>query len=401
MRRRYLSFEDRGVLVGFQGKRLGLVRCRPKRDDGKGYEALIPNWTGDHFSSFNDMVLPFAGLATWAPIEGYNRALFDRVVAQAAQLDGHMDPILMRDIRLATDIELGDERAQQVARFEVAITERDAQRSLLEVIAMFGRDVADRVRKDGLAQLSGDVLFHLADRSPEELRQLVKIIAGAVARGGKLSGEELSARLDRIAEFAAPISSLVTEDSDGVVGYLSRQFKAVERLHDGLKAYGEGNSQTLEMQSALRLVCANTMSFMLFAHARAQDIRRQVLEDRRYLDEAEHERLLQAIGQERVRIAFALDGWAMHADAWERAGASPAERDAVIARIMRDMPKPPVEVDEELIRVKAENDAVTFRGRTVMELHSWANDSLDEELYERVKAGREASKAATPAAVAG
>jgi len=390
MRRRYLSFEDRGVLVGFQGRRLGLVRCRPVRDDRQHYDAMLPNWSGDNFVGFNDLVMPFAGLASWAPIAGYNQVLFDRVLAQADKLHGHMDPIMMREVRLATDLEIGKQRAQRIARFELTITERDAHRSLLEIVAMFGRHVAERVRKGELHQLSGEVLFHLADRSPDELRQLVRIIATAMSRGGRLSGEQLRERLDKIAEFAAPICSLVTDEPDSIVGYLSRQYRLVEKLHDALKGYAENCHA--EVREAVQLICANTMSFMLFARARAEYIRAQVLEERRYLDDREHVRLLQAIAEERVRIAFALDGWAMHAEAWEEAGEDPARREAVIARIMRDMPKPPVEVDEELVRVRTENGSMMFRGRTVRELHSWSNDTLDQELYERVMAGRETKK---------
>ena len=391
MRRRYLSFEDRGVLVGFQGRRLGLVRCRPVRDGCETYDAMIPNWSGDNFVGFNDLVMPFASLGSWGTIDGYNEVLFERVIGQAERLHGHMDPIMMREVRLATDLEIGDERAQGIAKVELAITERDAQRSLLEIVAMFGRHVAARVKKGDLNKLSGEVLFHLADRSPDELRQLVRLIATAMSRGGRLTGEELRERLDKISEFASPICSLVTSESDGVVGYLSRQFRMVERLHDGIKDHAEACHA--EVREAARLICVNTMSFMLYAQSRAELIRTQVLEERRYLDDSEHLHLLQLIAEERVRIAFALDGWSMHAEAWDEAGRDPARREAVIAGIMRDMPKPPVEVDEELVRVRNENGSMTFRGRTVRELHSWSNDLLDQELYDRVMAGRGGKKA--------
>lgn len=373
---------------------MAYVRCRRARDGSARFEALVPNWAGEHAGSFNDMIMPWAAVPNWSPLDGYDRVLFDHVQAQFERYDGYIDPILMHEIRLAADREHGDPEQQQAAVLELAIAERDLQRSLLEVVAMFGRHVVDRVRKAGLADLSGNVLFTLADRSPDELRQLIRIIATAVSRNAGISGETLRVRLDRTAEFASPICSLVTSEKDGTVGYLSRQFRKVETLHDELRFFGR--DQPIELQEDINLVCANTMTFMLYAHARAEILRRQVLDEQSYTSEAEHQALLKAVAEERIRISFALDGWAQHAAIWarEQAGGTPAQV-AAIAHIMRDMPKPPMEVDEELTRVRVENGAMNFRGRQVRELHSWGTDQLDHELYARVLAGREDGRVIT------
>lgn len=389
MKRRYLTFEDRGVLVGFRARRMQFVRCRPSRTEPGGLEALVPNWTATGGLAA-DLVMKFGDLAGWGNLDGFDRVLFDRLVERARAFDGRVDPVLMREIRLAADVDLGDPAQAATARFELAISERDARRSLLEIIAMFGRHVAERAQKQGLHQLSGDVLFELADRSPEELRHLVRIIAKVMARGTDVSGDVLRQRLDMISEFAAPICSLVTADGEGVVGYLSRQYRMVETLHDTMRTWGEGQSH--EMRSDAALICGNVTSFLLYAHTRAGDIRRNVLEERQYLDDVAHGNLIRAIAQERVRIAFALDGWSVHAAAWARALREDHDAQfAALALILRDMPKAPVELDEELSRVRESQNEMMFRGKLVKDFHVWSNDSLDRELYDRVVAGRESA----------
>lgn len=387
MKRRYLTFEDRGVLVGFRARRMQFVRCRPSRSEPGQLEALVPNWTANGGLAA-DLVLNFGDIAAWGNLEGFDRVLFDRLVERASVFDGRVDPVLMREIRLAADVDLGDPAQAATARFELAISERDARRSLLEIVAMFGRHVAERAQKQGLHRLSGDVLFELADRSPEELRQLVGIIAKVMARGSDVSGDVLRQRLDMISAFAAPICSMVTADGEGVVGYLSRQYRMVEILHDTMRSWSEGRSH--EMRSDATLICNNVGSFMLYAQGRAGEIRRAVLDERQYLEDVAHGNLIRAIAQERVRIAFALDGWSVHAASWARALREDAEAQlAALAHILRDMPKAPAELDEELMRVSEAQSEMTFRGKLVKEFHTWSNDSLDRELHDRVVASRE------------
>ena len=388
MRRRYLTFEERGVHTGFHARRAAFVRCRVAKSGGSRFEAVVPNWTGDSHGSCNDLVMPWSDLPSWTHLDGYDRALFERIGREFQRFDGHIDPIMMDEIRMRIDLEHGTEAQQKRARMDLAIAERDIQRSLLEVVAMFGRHIAGRDRIKELNGVSGEVLYHLADQSPEELKQLIRVISGSISRGSEINGQVLRQRLDRVAEFASPICSLVTADPAGEVGYLSRRFAMVEHLHDDLRQYGE--RQLPDMQKDIGLVCANTMTFMLYGHARAEILRKKALEEPSYTDTAEHEALLRLIASERVRIAFALDGWSAHAAIWERAKhEGEAAKMVALSQIMRDMPKPPMEVDAELNRVKDDAVIMTFRGRTVKELHSWANDELDRELFQRVMAARE------------
>jgi hypothetical protein len=388
VRRRYLTFEERGVHAGFHSRRIAFVRCRVAKSGGSRFEAVVPNWTGDPHGSCNDLVMPWENLPAWAPVEGYDRALFEQIGREFRRFDGHIDPIMMDEIRMRVELEHGSDEQRERARSDLTIAERDTQRSLLEVVAMFGRHIAGRDHLPDLAGISGQVLYHLADQSPEELKQLVRVIAGSISRGTEVSGQVLRQRLDRVSDFASPICSLVTADPAGAVGYLSRRFGMVEHLHDDLRAFAA--RQQPEMQEDVGLICANTMTFMLYGHARAEILRRMALEERSYTENAEHEALLRTIASERVRIAFALDGWSAHAEIWQRArSVGETAKQVAISQIMRDMPKPPMEVDAELNRMKGDSVSVTFRGRTVRELHSWANDELDRDLYQRVMAARE------------
>jgi hypothetical protein len=133
------------------------------------------------------------------------------------------------------------------------------------------------------------------------------------------------------------------------------------------------------------------MTFLLYGHARAEGLRSRALEEASYTSDAEHEALLRAVAEERIRIAFALDGWSVLADQWEKAKASRDDRACmdVIGLIQQDMPKPPAEVDAELKRARGEKPTAVMRGRQIREFHSWTTNEFDQELYDRVMAARE------------
>jgi hypothetical protein len=238
LKRRYSTFEERGVHVGFRGRRAAFVRCRRAKSNNRRFEAVIPNWTGELHGLVNDLVLDWESLQHWNLLDGYDLALYEAITLDLTCFDGHIDPIMMEEIRLKVDLEHGDAEQRKRASFELAIARRDAQRSLLDVVAMFGRHIAQREQKPGLTGMTGELLFHLADRSPDELRELVRSVASAISHGTGIPGEVLRDRLDRVADFASPICSLVTADPAGSVGFLSRRFDRVERMHDEMKSFG-------------------------------------------------------------------------------------------------------------------------------------------------------------------
>ncbi|HAE03550.1 MAG TPA: hypothetical protein DCG04_19275, partial [Rhodospirillaceae bacterium] len=84
-----------------------------------------------------------------------------------------------------------------------------------------------------------------------------------------------------------------------------------------------------------------------------------------------------------------LDGWAGHDTRW-LSGAEddiPA-RNAVLTFILRQMPAPPQELDDFVQRRFGSENLMTMRGRVVKEMHSWMDDTLDQEIYRRVIQGR-------------
>jgi len=387
MRRIYRKFEDRGVHVGFGIRLLRLARCRQSREESAKQEALIPNWSGHGTVQAGDLVMPMANLPDWAEIEGRDGELYDRVVAAGVDYDGHIDPILMRDILLEVDLIYGTEMERAEAEREIALTTNDAENSYLEVLAMFGRKVGVEIDQRGFMELTRAVLVQLAEQNPTELHRLVKVIAGHVARQSGMRRAELQKRLTKICDFATPICSLVTNDPSREVGFLSRQQRLMERLHDSVSAYQQ--DPKTEVQNAALLLCENMADFMVYANSRASGIKDCILNPENYTVDDRYPRLLEIITEQRKRIAYALDGWSHHARAWFAVHPHDWVAKIDLIRAMaREMPSPPSEVEHVIGPYHRNMTLLDLRSGVVKELHSWADDVLDVELLERVKLGR-------------
>ncbi|MEQ8604305.1 MAG: hypothetical protein RIB45_13395 [Marivibrio sp.] len=381
----YKSFRDRGVYVGFHGRMVELCRCRiPRRSDADDYEALIPNWAGSDLGRSNDLVMMFADLSKWTDLIGRDEILHQRVLEGRAKYEGHLDPIMMRELRLSVDAEAGDETDKRQAAQEMRIAAQDVQNCFLEVLAMFGRRYGALMENRELASVDRTVLLSLSEQSPEHMLRLVRIIVGAVVKGANMSREKLQARLDRLSEFAAPICSIVVEDRSRSIGFLSRQLMLLEALQRGVAGYTAEHTQ--ELREAGEVIDYNLSSFVDYALSRAENIKQAMLDESYYLDDDRYEGLLALIREERIKISFALDGWASHATRWLTVDEDDvAARNAVIAYILRQMPAPPTELDEDpAVQARRERNPMVLKAGTVKEFHSWMDDSIDAEIYKRV-----------------
>lgn len=386
----YKSFRDRGVYVGFHGRMVELARCRmPRRTDLDDYEALIPNWAGSDLGRSNDLVMMFADLTRWTDLIGRDRLLHQRVLEGRAKYQGHLDPIMMRELRLAVDAEAGDATDKRQAAQEMRVAAQDVQSSFLEVLAMFGRRYGKIMGSPELASVDRRILLSLNEQSPDDMLRLVRIIVGTVVKGARISREKLQSRLDGLSEFAAPICSIVVEDSSRSVGYLSRQLQLLEALDEGIADYCRDSTQ--EFRDAGEIITYNLQTFVEYARSRASHIKRAMLDESYYLDDKRYEGLLKLIREERIKISFALDGWASHATRWLTVDEDdiPA-RNAVISYILRQMPAPPKELEEDpSVQYRRDRNPMQLRARTVREFHSWMDDTLDDEIYKRVMKSRD------------
>lgn len=394
---RYRSFEDRGVYVGFRTRMVELCRVRVSRSDtDDDYEALIPNWTGRDQMFSNDLIMRFMDVRDWASLSERDVALHERLSANHGRTGGHLDPIMMREIRLEIDAEVGDEADRQRALRELRFARLDAQNAFLEILAMFGRNYAHDVGGHDLDRISRPVLIRLAEESRESLERLVRIIARAVSRKVGITRELLQERLDRLTRFAAPVCSLVTEEASREVGYLSRQQGMLEALHRDVVEYGA--TRSVEIQDATRVIDFNVRTFLEYAIVRSQAIKTALLDESFYLDNRRYNELLDMIGDERVRISYALDGWANHAERWDALPPDDVEgRDRAIGHMLREMPSPTGQIEGEVgARIIGGDNLMSLRNRVVKEMHSWSDDTLDAALHARVMKARE--KAAADAA---
>ncbi|NMM46229.1 hypothetical protein HH303_17190 [Rhodospirillaceae bacterium KN72] len=381
----YRSFQDRGVYVGFLGRTVEMVRCRTPRDpEMDDFEAIVPNFGGDMGRVSNDLVMPFAAIADWSDLLGRDKLLYERIEASYHEKEGHLDPITIRDMRLSADLEAGEERDKRIAENEIAIAKSDVQSAFLEILAMFGRKFAERMGEPELRGVSRSVLLSLNEESPKDMLRLVRIIVGAVVAGTSISRDELQGRLDMLSDYASPICSLVTEDKTRSVGFLSRQMQLLEKLRSGVSTYCSIQRPD-EIMEAGRLIDFNLTTFIDYAMERANTIKSAVLDSRYYLNDEKYQTLLNLIRQERIKISFALDGWAGHATRWLSCDDDDiAARNAVMLFILRQMPAPPKELDDFVERRFGGENLLSMRGRVVKEMHSWFDDRIDQEIYRRV-----------------
>ncbi|MEQ9488205.1 MAG: hypothetical protein RIM72_04315 [Alphaproteobacteria bacterium] len=390
---RYKSFEDRGVYVGFHTRMVELCRVRSPRDpDLDDYEALIPNWTGKEQMSSNDLVMPFSDVSNWASLSDRDNYLHDELEKRRTAMGGHLDPIMMREIRLQADAEAGREVDRISAERELEISKLDVQNAFLEILAMFGRTYADDVGAFELTNVNRMVLVALAAESQDSLRRLVRLVSTAVAKRASMTRELLQERLDVLSTFAAPICSLVTDDPTREVGFLSRQQGVMELLNRQVKQHAE--SRTIEIQDAARVIDMNIQVFLEYARTRSVMIKNALLTEGYYTFNDDYAKLLDMVAEERIKISYALDGWAAHASRWLALDEDDHEgRDAAVFFILKEMPNPTKNIEEEVASsLYANTDLSAMRGRVVRVMHSWADDSLDEALHARVMRAREAEE---------
>lgn len=385
---RYKSFEDRGVYVGFQTRAVELCRCRSPKVELDDYEALIPNWSGHDHSSSNDLVMPFMDVPRWCTLNRRDEMLHQSVERRRTHTGGHLDPIMMREVRLEIDQQFGDEVGRKLAENELQIARVDTQNSFLEILAMFGRNYSDQIGIEEFRRVDHKVLKTLAEESKDSLTRLVRVLARTVSREVGMTRELLQERLDVLSTFAAPICSIVTHDESRDVGYLSRQLGMLETFHGELMDYSGMAVQ--EVRDASHVIDINIRTFAEYAKARAMHIQNALLSENFYVSDKRYKELLDIIARERIKISYALDGWASHATRWMALGPDDVdEREKLIGFILREMPSPTVEVEEEVSHiVRGGDNLMSLRGRLVKEMHSWMDDSLDEALYKRVMDSR-------------
>lgn len=390
---RYKSFEDRGVYVGFHTRMVELCRVRSPRDpDLDDYEALIPNWTGKEQVTSNDLVMPFSDIGNWAALSERDVYLHEELEKRRTAMGGHLDPIMMREIRLQADAEAGREADKVSAEKELKISELDVQNSFLEILAMFGRTYADDVGAFELGKVNRMVLMALAAESQDNLKRLIRLVANAVSKRASMTRELLQERLDVLSTFAAPICSLVTDDATRQVGYLSRQQGMMELLNKQIHDHAEARTQ--EIQEASRVIALNIRVFLEYAKTRSVTIKEALLTEGYYTFNDDYKKLLDMVAEERIKISYALDGWATHASRWLALDEDDVEaRDAMVFFILKEMPNPTKNIEEEVAAsLYANTDLSAMRGRVVRVMHSWADDSLDEALHQRVMKAREADE---------
>jgi len=234
--------------------------------------------------------------------------------------------------------------------------------------------------------VSRSILQQLSRENPEDVMRLTRQITKAAAAHGQITPEVLSARMDFYSSFAAPICSILDKDSkDRDVGYLSRQLGALERLLESIEEFRIKANP--EVDAFITNIQENADQFLDYSQAQANNIQMLIVDDRSYTNDERFKELKKELYSNRMHIAYALDGWEQHALGWrkiEHEGV-PSKEDFII-RLFRLMPKPTKELAE--VSVSYDLSAIGRRAGTVKMMHNWDDEGRDEELINRVKAGR-------------
>lgn len=384
------NFEDRGVYVGFRAKGLETVRCRKAKTDNSGvFEALVVNWSGDvHQKSTGDLVMPFRDLPHWRSLNPFDDHLFHSVTDYGARSSGYMDPIVMRDLRFKTILKHGNVFEANNTERTLSGEGRELQETFLEILCLFSRKYGKAIGDRDLQFVTREILHRLIEEDMTELTSLARRLAHAVADLIQMDGDLLARRIEFYSDFGAPICSLLANDKSRAIGYLSRQLGALEHLVMDIQEFGLNKSG--ELAIFIDRILENALKFISFALAKAAQIHDMMLDNRAYIDDEKFKALRSELTANRLYISFALDGWDSHARNWQQAKLEGPEacRDFIIA-LYRTMPHPTKELENTLARIGYDMRQAGMRAGLVRALHSWDDETLDQELAKRVEEGRQ------------
>lgn len=383
------NFEDRGVYVGFRAKGLETVRCRKAKTDSGVYEALVVNWSGDTGQkSTGDLVMPFRDLPNWRSLPPFDEHLFDSVQDYGAKSAGYMDPIVMRDLRFKTVLKYGHVFEAAKAEQTLAGEGSELQETFLEILCLFSRKYGRVIGDRDLQFVTRDVLHRLMAEDMRELTHLARRLAHAVAELIDMDGNLLARRIEFYSEFGAPICSLLADDKTRSIGYLSRQLGALENLVMEIQEYGLDKSG--ELAVFIDRILDNALKFISFTLAKATQIHDMMLDNRAYIDDRKFKEMRRELTTNRLYISFALDGWGTQARHWDEAKLEgpEAQRDFIIS-LYRTMPHPTKELESTLASIGYDMRHAGMRAGLVRVLHSWDDETLDQELAKRVEEGRQ------------
>lgn len=384
------KFEERGVYVGFRTKGLEGVRCRRARGDYKDeyYEALVVNWSGESSQrASGDLIMPFSDVPEWRQLGGHDHALYTSLRDYGALSKGYMDPIVMRDLRYKTLVNYGTDDDRTEAEKALKVEKRDAQETFLEVLSLFSKKYGQTIGDRDLQYVTRKILHNLLAEDVNEVYKLARRLSAAVGELTHVDGDVLARRVEFYSEFAAPVCSLIALDSSRDVGYLSRQLGSLEQLIHELKEFADSTND--ETAGFVVKIAENAEHFVTFALAKAEQIRELVLDNRAYVIEERFKGMKEEMAANRLYISYALDGWDTHATGWEAAKAEGSDKcEDFILALYRTMPRPTKELTNPHARASYDMKHAGMRAGTVKVMHSWDDESMDEELYSRVQQGK-------------
>lgn len=397
------SFEDRGIRIDFHHKHLKCLRLRvPKGPDPRNWEVALQNYFGTGGTNF--AVLQWIHVPNLVQLGRRDMDLFDKITEAGKKRP--IDPFSIRAIHLQIDSEYAESEEDREAAQEAFEQEEKERKSVyLSFVAHLVRECTIKMGDHSMAKAdSNSIKEALMERdgtitnlSDNELTQKV---AKFMATTYKIPQAQLTERVEKLARMLAPFGSINTDEDEREDGFLWREFKRLKDFHHELSDLEEAGHGGFRDTAAVILFA--TKEYVDLITSRLQSAEQKLSNFAVLL--SEYEKSLQFFKKIRRDVVFALDGWSMLIDIWEKAKDAPEdtpERDAAmreaLATILEWLPMLPqqeIRGDDERKAIWKQYDVI--RTNVVKMMHSWFDDEPDYEMIDRVETAKERQVARKP-----
>lgn len=397
------SFEDRGIRIDFHHKHLRCLRLRvPKGPDPRTWEVALQNYFGTGNTNF--AVLQWIHVPNLVQLGRRDMDLFDKITETGKQRP--IDPFSIRAIHLQIDSEYAEsDEERETAQEAFEQEERERKSVYLSFVAHLVRECSIKMGDHSMINADSNTIKEALMERDGSITQLddnalTQKVAKYMATTYKIPQKQLTERVEKLARMLSPFGSINTDEEEREDGFLWREFKRLKDFHHELADLEESGHCGFRDTAAVILFATKEYVDLITARLQAAE---QKLSNFAVLL-SEYEKSVQFFKKIRRDVVFALDGWTMLIDFWEKAKEAPedtperetAMREA-LASILEWLPMlPPQEIrgDDERKAIWKQYDVI--RTNVVKMMHSWFDDEPDYEMIDRVETAKQRQVARKP-----
>jgi hypothetical protein len=385
------TFERRGTTVPLAHPDFLHTRVR-EYEFGKDrvLEAVMPNYSGVRRGELT--------VIQWSDLK--DRAAFGErdlhIMQDIMRLRGKqpIDPIYIRLlIQRADAIHNPDEDGRRLAREQAERDRIDRESVRMSSLAQLTRECGISRGDAFMAKANTTTLLDLINDAQEsegfDVRMLIERVMQFAAERSGASVEDVRDWMDPLVGLIAPFGSVPAAGEERLDGFLFTQHRALlgfrKSLHEhGATAGGEA-ARTIEL---ILEVCDQTITYVNSRLVRLDSLLGRFADMFEEID-GSITRLKKLLRD----VSFALEGWKELIDIWEEAiggiGMIGGEQ-AMLRAVDHILLYLPVIPEQEIRGANPGDMMERERNRLtlVRSMHSWGTNEMDEDLQNRVEAGR-------------